>query len=687
MYNKLHTNTNMKEKQKLENLLLLMEARLPRSQRHVLEHHAKKSSSSSSRETTTTREEEEEEEEKGEEEEEATARARAKVYAQLEGSLGDDLEYFCDAFHRAMKVSKKGPWEPKKKKKKESNDEEEEEEDQKEEDASAAERKKRTRIEPIVPDVVAAEASEEERKAWREEGYALIRAGKVGAIVMAGGQGTRLGSALPKGTFDIGLPSKKSLFQLQAERIRKVIELAADAAKGSVTGTNKGTESALMPSLPWYIMTSPQTHEQTVDFFRENAYFNLPEKDVVFFQQQEAPVFDLEGKIILAPDGSIQTAPDGNGSIYRALLKSNALADMKKRGVRHLHCYSVDNALILPGDCEFIGYCALRGKQSGAKVIKKISPDEKVGVFVREVSYSNSGDGDDDDDACDRGEVETDAVRRKSPSLPSSSSSSSSSSSRIRVLEYSEIEPSMRDEREEVDYDEFLPDNMRTGDSDDPSSFVKIQKYNRPPWDHFNPDNRPLRFRCANIAIHYFSLDFLYKVAEIANARSCSDKDMVNDDGNLDSFAMEYHVAEKDVPCYVESETEERRTKKAIKLESFIFDAYQFSSDGVTIFEGERKHDFAPVKQATGDDSPESARRMISFLHSTWISKNRGRIQWGGYGGLVEVSPLVSLRGENLELVNDCDVQRNTSIELGWEPPTERQTPWHRYYGKHSSLP
>jgi len=686
MYNKLHTNTNMKEKQKLENLLLLMEARLPRSQRHVLEHHAKKSSSSSSRETTTTREEEEEEEEKGEEEEEATARARAKVYAQLEGSLGDDLEYFCDAFHRAMKVSKKGPWEPKKKKKKESNDEEEEEEDQKEEDASAAERKKRTRIEPIVPDVVAAEASEEERKAWREEGYALIRAGKVGAIVMAGGQGTRLGSALPKGTFDIGLPSKKSLFQLQAERIRKVIELATDAAK-AVTGANKGTESALMPSLPWYIMTSPQTHEQTVDFFRENAYFNLPEKDVVFFQQQEAPVFDLEGKIILAPDGSIQTAPDGNGSIYRALLKSNALADMKKRGVRHLHCYSVDNALILPGDCEFIGYCALRGKQSGAKVIKKISPDEKVGVFVREVSYSNSGDGDDDDDACDRGEVETDAVRRKSPSLPSSSSSSSSSSSRIRVLEYSEIEPSMRDEREEVDYDEFLPDNMRTGDSDDPSSFVKIQKYNRPPWDHFNPDNRPLRFRCANIAIHYFSLDFLYKVAEIANARSCSDKDMVNDDGNLDSFAMEYHVAEKDVPCYVESETEERRTKKAIKLESFIFDAYQFSSDGVTIFEGERKHDFAPVKQATGDDSPESARRMISFLHSTWISKNRGRIQWGGYGGLVEVSPLVSLRGENLELVNDCDVQRNTSIELGWEPPTERQTPWHRYYGKHSSLP
>ena len=153
---------------------------------------------------------------------------------------------------------------------------------------------------------MAAEASEEEKRAWREEGYALIRSGKVGAIVMAGGQGTRLGSALPKGTFDIGLPSKKSLFQLQAERIRKVIELAAAAAAAAAAENEEGKESA-SPSLPWYIMTSPQTHEQTVEFFRENAYFNLPEKDVVFFQQQEAPVFDVEGKIILAPDGSIQT--------------------------------------------------------------------------------------------------------------------------------------------------------------------------------------------------------------------------------------------------------------------------------------------------------------------------------------------------------------------------------------------
>ena len=645
------------EEEEEEEFLRLLEKRLPQSQSHVLEH-AKKMKMSEE--------------------------TRAKMCAQME-SLGDELEYFCDAFHRAM-VSSKKTTATLEKSKKEKKEEEERESttststSNTDDDGNGVgfeKKKRKTRIEPIVPDVVAAEASEEEKRAWREEGYALIRSGKVGAIVMAGGQGTRLGSALPKGTFDIGLPSKKSLFQLQAERIRKVIELAA-AAAAAAAENEEGKESA-SPSLPWYIMTSPQTHEQTVEFFRENAYFNLPEKDVVFFQQQEAPVFDVEGKIILAPDGSIQTSPDGNGSIYRALLKSNALENMKKRGVRHLHCYSVDNALILPGDCEFIGYCALRGKQSGAKVIEKTSPDEKVGVFAREVAYSNIDGGDGDYTE----KEDTDGGRRKSAL---SSSSSSSSSSRIRVLEYSEIEPSVRDEREEVDYDEVLPGNMRTDDSNDPSSIIKIEKYNRPPWNHFNPDNRPLRFRCANVAIHYFSLDFLYKVAGIANARSSSGKKIVNDQDDQDSFAMEYHVAEKDVPCYVEGDTEKRRTKKAIKLESFIFDAYQYSSDGVTIFEGERKLDFAPVKQATGDDSPESARRMISFVHSTWITKNRGRVQWGGYGGLVEVSPLVSLRGENLEIVNDCDVQRNTSIELGWEPPSERQTPWHRYYGKHSSL-
>ena len=95
---------------------------------------------------------------------------------------------------------------------------------------------------------MAAEASEEEKRAWREEGYALIRSGKVGAIVMAGGQGTRLGSALPKGTFDIGLPSKKSLFQLQAERIRKVIELAA-AAAAAAAENEEGKESVALSAL------------------------------------------------------------------------------------------------------------------------------------------------------------------------------------------------------------------------------------------------------------------------------------------------------------------------------------------------------------------------------------------------------------------------------------------------------
>ena len=83
-------------------------------------------------------------------------------------------------------------------------------------------------------------------------------------------------------------------------------------------------------------------------------------------------MFDVEGKLVLAPDGSIQTSPDGNGSIYRALLKSNALEDMKKRGVRHLHCYSVDNALIiLPADCELLDTARYRENHRAQKSSKK----------------------------------------------------------------------------------------------------------------------------------------------------------------------------------------------------------------------------------------------------------------------------------------------------------------------------
>jgi len=588
---------------------------------------------------------------------------------------------------------------------------------------------------------------EEERERMKQKAYELITEGKVCAICLAGGEGSRLASLKPKGLFDIGLPSKKSLFQLQAERLRKLKELAFLATTTTTTaaaaeaihmrddddvvfnddkeeeekkeeGEKEEEEkekeekeeeekeeedvAVIKPSssfshanatisLPWYIMTSSKTNEETVKFFEENNYFELPKSDVIFFQQEEAPVFDLDGKIVIAKDGTILTAPDGNGSIYRALLKTKTLLDMQRRQISHIHCYSVDNALIIPGDPEFVGFCAMKGNESGAKVIEKKSPEEKVGVFAREILSSV----DDDDDNDEEKESNDDDGIAKQQKQRRKKINEHKKRSIIRVLEYSEIDEHMRDEREEVDYEEILQGGQMMIDHDDPKSKINIEKYNKPPWNHFNPDNRPLRFRCANIAIHYFTLDFLHKVCEIATK---TEEEEEEEEG------LDYHVAEKSVSFFCgfdddfDNENDDlekaasahdsnERTKKAIKLESFIFDAYKFSTNGVTIFKGERKRDFAPVKNARGEDSPESARAMISFLHATWLARNQCRVQWGGYGGLIEVSPLVSLFGENLEFLNDCDLERNVNVDIGFTKPQKGETivPWHRFYGKHSS--
>jgi len=208
-----------------------------------------------------------------------------------------------------------------------------------------------------------------EQKQWYDEGLRLVSEGKVGAILMAGGQGTRLGSSDPKGMYDIGLPSHKSLFQLQAERITKLKQLAA---------TVHGKEQV---SLPWYVMTSNATHTATVDFFTKNNYFGLPKQDVFFFTQDELPAFSSDGKIVMASKHSIAMAPNGNGGIYRALNVSGALDDMKSRGVDHLHVFGVDNVLVKVCDPSFVGYSALKNLSCANKVTLRVDPKEKVGTM------------------------------------------------------------------------------------------------------------------------------------------------------------------------------------------------------------------------------------------------------------------------------------------------------------------
>ena len=198
---------------------------------------------------------------------------------------------------------------------------------------------------------------------WKETGEILLGKGQVAAFLVAGGQGSRLGFDGPKGMFDIGLPSHKSLFQLQAERLQN---LAAQVGH----------------SIPWCIMTSPLNHEATVNFFKDNDYFGMNREDIRFFEQGTICALTPEGKAVLDGD-RLALVPDGNGGCFRALAQSGTLAWLVERGVQYVFLYSVDNALCRICDPAFIGALAADGRAlSASKVVHKAGPQEKVGIFA-----------------------------------------------------------------------------------------------------------------------------------------------------------------------------------------------------------------------------------------------------------------------------------------------------------------
>ncbi|OQO11788.1 hypothetical protein B0A48_03515 [Cryoendolithus antarcticus] len=215
------------------------------------------------------------------------------------------------------------------------------------------------------------DSKQEDLDKWYEGGLKLVADNQVAVVLMAGGQGTRLGSSAPKGCFDIGLQSKKSLFQLQAERIRKLEQLARKAhSKEEVT-------------VPWYIMTSGPTRKPTQDYFEEHKYFGLNRNNVVFFEQGVLPCVSMEGKILLESKSKVATAPDGNGGLYSALINNGIVLDMEKRGIKHIHAYCVDNCLVRVADPTFIGFSASKDVDIATKVVRKRNAKESVGLILQ----------------------------------------------------------------------------------------------------------------------------------------------------------------------------------------------------------------------------------------------------------------------------------------------------------------
>ncbi len=223
--------------------------------------------------------------------------------------------------------------------------------------------KKKREISPLP--YISLPANEEEialRKEVRDLGEKAIKNGEVAVFVVAGGQGSRLGFDSPKGKFPITQIKNKTLFQLHAEKI------LALSKKYSTT-------------IPWFIMTSEINHEETKKYFEDNNYFNLEKENIFIFKQGMMPAIDKNGKLILKDKHEVFTNPNGHGGSIMALYMSGAVKEMKKRGVKYLFYYQIDNPLVVIADPIFVGYHILNNAEMSAKAVAKSSPEEKVGVF------------------------------------------------------------------------------------------------------------------------------------------------------------------------------------------------------------------------------------------------------------------------------------------------------------------
>lgn len=335
----------------------------------------------------------------------------------------------------------------------------------------------------------------EEREKYDEIGTKAIKAGKLAAVTMAGGQGTRLGHNGPKGTFDIGLESHKPIFELLCETLK-----LANEKYGVV--------------IPWYIMTSKENNKDTVDFFEKNNYFGYPKGYIQFFKQGELPMVGEDGKVLLDEKGMIKQAADGHGGIFTSMRKDGVIYDMKARGIEWVFIGGVDNVLVKMVDPTLIGLAESKGILAAGKSVVKAGPHEKVGVFCK---------------------------RNGRPS----------------VIEYSEISKEMAEETDE---------------------------------------NGQLKYGESHILCNLFNIKEIEKISE---------------------KNLPYHSAHKKATYMNEKGEIVKGTEpNAYKFEAFLFDAFE-SLDDMVIMRVKREEEFAPVKNAEGVDSPETARKLYQDFWKT----------------------------------------------------------------------
>ena len=206
---------------------------------------------------------------------------------------------------------------------------------------------------------------EKNKQSYFNMGCSALKNGRIGAVLLAGGMGTRLGSDDPKGMYNIGITREVYIFERIIQNLFDVVEQ---------TGAY----------IHLFIMTSDKNHKQTTRFFEEKNYFGYNREYITFFKQNMAPAVDYQGKILMESKSKMSTSPNGNGGWFTSIIRNGLLNKIHKKGIEFLNVFAVDNVLQRIADPVFIGAVLEKKCAVGAKVVKKVEPDEKVGVMCLE---------------------------------------------------------------------------------------------------------------------------------------------------------------------------------------------------------------------------------------------------------------------------------------------------------------